>query len=176
MTQTADGRVLLVLRHVKSSWDDATLRDHDRPLAPRGRRALPRLEREIAARNEPIDLVLCSSAVRATLTLEGVRSALPDSVAVAVEDTLYGASHAALLERLHALPASVRGVLLIGHNPGLEQLVHQLAGGGEPDALAQLATKFPTGALATLRVPSRWSALVPGGCRLERLVHPRRLG
>jgi phosphohistidine phosphatase len=168
-------RRLLVLRHAKSSRDDHTLTDHDRPLAGRGRRALPRLQRELAARQEPVDLVLCSSATRARQTLEGVRDALPDA-AVAIEEGLYAASVATLLERLRAVPASVTGVLLIGHNPGLELLLHKLAGNGEPDALAQLATKYPTGALATLRVPSRWSALVAGSCHLEDLVIPRALG
>jgi phosphohistidine phosphatase len=174
---TADGaRRLLALRHAKSSRDDATLTDHDRPLSGRGRRALPRLQRELAARGEPIDLVLCSSAIRTRRTLEGIRDALPAEAAVAIEDGLYAASAADLLERLRAVPASVGGVLLIGHNPGLELLVRKLAGSGDADALAQLATKYPTGALATLHVPSRWSALVAGSCRLEDLVVPRALG
>jgi phosphohistidine phosphatase len=176
MPAADDARRLLVLRHAKSSRDDATLADHDRPLSARGRRALPRLQRELAAREEPIDLVLCSSAVRARRTLEGVRSALPAGAAVAIEDGLYAASVTGLLERLRAVPASVTGVLLIGHNPGLELLVHKLAGSGDPDALAQLASKYPTGALATLQVPSRWSALVAGSCQLEDLVVPRGLG
>jgi phosphohistidine phosphatase len=169
-------RRLLVLRHAKSSRDDTSLLDHDRPLSGRGRRALPRLQRELAARDEPIELVLCSSAVRTRRTLEGIRGALPGEAAVAIEDGLYGASAGELLERLRAVPASVTGVLLIGHNPGVELLVQRLAGGGDPQALTQLATKYPTGALATLQVPSRWSALVAGSCRLEDLVVPRALG
>jgi phosphohistidine phosphatase len=169
-------RRLLVLRHAKASRDDAGLADHERPLSGRGRRALPRLQRELARRREPIDLVLCSSAIRARQTLEGVRDALPGEAAVAIEHGLYGASGTELVQRLRAVPASVTGVLLIGHNPGLEQLVHKLAGNGDPDALAQLATKYPTGALATLRVSSRWSALVAGSCHLDDLVLPRALG
>lgn len=169
-------RRLLVLRHAKSSRDDASLRDHDRPLSGRGRRTLPRLERELAARAEPIGLVLCSSAVRTRKTLEGIRGGLPPDTAVAIEDGLYAATATALLERLRAVPASVAGVLVIGHNPGLELLLQRLAGAGEAEALAQLATKYPTGALATLRVPSRWSALVAGSCHLEDLVVPRALG
>jgi phosphohistidine phosphatase len=176
MAAEEDERRLLVLRHAKSSRDEHTLADRERPLAGRGRRALPRLERELAHRAEPIDLVLCSAAVRTRQTLEGIRGALPDTAAVAVEDGLYAASVTQLLDRLRAVPASVVGVLLIGHNPGLELLVTKLAGSGDHDALAQLATKYPTGALATLQVPTRWSALVAGSCHLEDLVVPRALG
>jgi phosphohistidine phosphatase len=175
MTAADADRRLLVLRHAKASRDDPGLIDHERPLAGRGRRALPHLQHELAARDEPIGLVLCSSAVRTQQTLEGLRDALPDGAAVAIEQALYGASVSELLERLRAVPASVSGVLVIGHNPGLEQLVHKLAGSGDAGALAQLATKYPTGALATLRVPSRWSALVAGSCHLEDLAVPRSL-
>ena len=168
-------RRLLLLRHTKSSWDDARLDDHDRPLAERGRDALPRLRHHLAQHAPPIDLVLCSTALRARQTLEGVRSALDDDVEVVTERELYLPAVPTLIARLRAVPDAVRGVLLVGHNPSLEDLIGALAGTGESAALEQVATKVPTGALADLRVPGPFSALDPGVCHLESLVIPKRL-
>lgn len=168
-------RRLLLLRHTKSSWDDPRLRDHDRPLADRGRDALPRLRHYLAQHAPPIDLVLCSTALRAQQTFEGVRSALHADVEVSIERALYLPAVSTLIFRLRAVPEPVRGVLLVGHNPSLEDLIGALAGTGESEALAQAATKVPTGALADLRVPVAFSALDPGVCHLESLVLPKRL-
>lgn len=121
-----------------------------------------------------MDLVLCSSAVRATQTLAGVRDALSDH-RVSVEDGLYGASAATLLDRLRAVPADTRGVLLVGHNPGLEELVGALAARGPGDALERVRTRFPTGGLATLAVVPPWRELTWGACSLEAYVVPREL-
>lgn len=168
-------RRLLLLRHTKSSWDDPRLDDHDRPLADRGRDALPRLRHHLAQHAPPIDLVLCSTALRARQTLEGVRSALDDDVEVVTDRELYLPAVPTLIARLRAVPDAVRGVLLVGHNPSLEDLIGALAGTGESDALAQVASKVPTGALADLRVPVAFSALDPGVCHLTSLVVPKRL-
>jgi len=168
-------RRLLLLRHTKSSWDDPGLDDHDRPLAERGRDALPRLRHHLAQHAPPIDLVLCSTALRARQTFEGVRAALDAEVAVSTERALYLPAMSTLIARLREVPESVRGVLMVGHNPSLEQLIGALAGTGESGALAQAATKVPTGALAELRVPEAWSALDPGVCHLASLVIPKRL-
>jgi phosphohistidine phosphatase len=175
MTTTRDPtRSLLVLRHAKSSWDAPGLRDHDRPLAPRGRDALPRLARWLATEAPPIDLVLCSSAVRATQTLAGVEDALP-APEVTVEDGLYGASAATLLARLREVPTATRGVLLVGHNPGLADLVGSLAGRGSGDALERARARYPTGGLATLSVVPPWAGLTWGACSLDAFVVPREL-
>jgi phosphohistidine phosphatase len=175
MTETADaGRTLVVLRHAKSSWDAPVRSDHDRPLAPRGRDALPRLHRWLVDRELPIELVLCSSATRARQTLAGVRDAVRDAEVV-VDRALYGAAATALLARLHRVPPAVRGVLLVGHNPGLEALVDGLAATGDEAAIEQLRHKYPTGGLATLSVPAPWADLAWGGCELETFVVPRAL-
>lgn len=168
-------RRLLLLRHTKSSWDDPGLDDHDRPLAERGREALPRLRHHLAQHAPPIDLVLCSTALRAQQTFDGVRSALGDDVEVVSERALYLPAVSTLITRLRAVPEPVRGVLLVGHNPSLEELIGVLAGTGESAALEQAATKVPTGALAELRVPGPFSALDPGVCHLASLVIPKRL-
>ena len=91
-------RTLYLLRHAKSDWTDEQLDDHDRPLAPRGAEAVERLRRHVASAGVAPELVLCSSARRTVMTLEGL--GLPDSTVTVVEDELYGASSARLLRRL----------------------------------------------------------------------------
>ena len=168
-------RRLFVLRHAKSSWQDASLADHDRPLAPRGERDLGRLRRYLSERAPAIEVVLCSSAVRATRTLDGVRPALDRDVAVHIESQLYGATPGQWLAWLRQLPADTAGVLLVGHNPSLEDLVRDLTGAGEPAALEQLASKYPTGALAELELAVAWSDVGTADGHLAALTVPRAL-
>lgn len=168
-------RRLYVLRHAKSSWDDPDLPDHLRPLARRGRRAVIALERHMRAMGIAPGLVLCSPAVRAVQTWEGVASGLPAGTAVDVDDALYGASAGGLLRRLRRLPPEVDSVLVVGHNPGLEDLTVGLVGHGDPGLRRRLETKFATGALATLDVPGTWHDLRWGASTLVAYVVPRAL-
>ncbi|MFL5926008.1 MAG: SixA phosphatase family protein [Gaiellaceae bacterium] len=166
-------QTLLLLRHAKSSWDDPALDDHERPLAPRGRRASGRICAHMRSTRLEPEVVLCSTARRARETLELVRPAFPSSV-VSIEDELYAASADELLTRIRRVGDSVASVLVIGHNPGLQQLALLLASGG--DGLEQLEAKFPTAALATLTLDATWSRLAPGGASLAAYVVPRQLG
>lgn len=169
-------RTLLLLRHAKSSWKNPALSDHDRPLAPRGERAAERLAHHLQAEALRPALVLCSSARRARDTLEALRPALDDATVIRIEDSLYGADADELLDRLHAVDPRVSSVLVVGHNPGLEDLAIHLAGDGDQTALTQLRTKFPTGALATLDLGrSDWARLGRGQAFLTNLVLPRAL-
>jgi phosphohistidine phosphatase len=119
------------------------------------------------------ELVLCSSARRARETLERIAPAL-GTAAVLVERELSAASAAALLDRLRAVPDSVESALLIGHNPGLQDLAVDLA--RPAPARHELAAKYATAALATLELsPSSWSALDRGTAELVALVRPRDL-
>ncbi len=161
-----------LLRHAKSSRDDDALADHDRPLAPRGRRAAKSLANHLSHEGIAPDLVLCSSAQRARETLEGISPALGD-VPASIDDRLYGASAAELGERLREIPDTVQSVMLIGHNPAVERLALDLAGTGE--AIAELEQKYPTGALATLEFDGSWGALERGSAHLARFVRPRDL-
>jgi phosphohistidine phosphatase len=166
-------RTIYLLRHAKSSWDDPGLPDHERPLAPRGRRAGKQMAEHLRETGVAPELVLCSSAVRTRQTLDLIRAALGDT-AVEVEDGLYGAGSDDLLDRLRSLPDSTSSVLLLGHNPGLEQLALLLAGSG--DELDRLQAKFPTGALATIAVPpAPWSSLNEGDGELTAFVVPKQL-
>lgn len=167
-------RTVVLLRHGKSSWSDPTLADVDRPLAPRGERASRRLAKYIRRKRIRPALVLCSPSRRTRQTLEAIDASLGKRREVEVVPQLYGASEQELLEQLRALPESVRSVMVIGHNPGLHRLALVLASRGP--ALPQLEEKFPTGALATLVVPSgSWAALGPGAAELVDYVVPRQL-
>jgi len=166
-------RVIHLLRHAKSSWADDTLADHERPLARRGVRDAKRMAAHMLALRVDPDLVLCSSAVRTRQTLDLVTPSIADAP-VQIEDDLYGASADALLERLRAVPESVRAVLFIGHNPGLQDLAVRLAASGP--RLEDLTTKFPTGALATLALGSQtWPNVQQGDASLVDFTVPRQL-
>jgi len=168
-------KALYLLRHAKSSWGDATLPDHERPLAPRGKKATRVLARHFNDAQIRPALVLCSTAARTRETLQGVMNSLGDDVDVWHEDDLYGASSEGLLARLHRLPPTVPSVMLVGHNPGLEDLALELVGAGDKAAVAKLHAKFPTGALASLLIACEWSALAPGDATLTAYVVPRDL-
>lgn len=159
---------LLLLRHAKSSWDDPALADHDRPLAPRGRKAAKRIGRHLRHEGTAVSLVLCSSARRARETLDRVAP----GGRIEVESELYGASAGQLLERLRRVPDEAGTVMLVGHNPAIQDLLVALA--SEPGDLA--AQKFPTGALATLGFSGPWRSLGPARAELTGLVTPRELG
>jgi phosphohistidine phosphatase len=164
-----------LLRHAKSSWKDRSLADRDRPLAGRGRKAAKAVARHLEAEGIRPDLVLCSPARRTRETLERIEAAFGNRVEVRLEEELYGAGEAELLDRLRALPARVESVMVIGHNPGLEQLALALASEGA--RLARMREKYPTAALATIDLPvGEWSAVERGGGELVGFVLPRELG
>lgn len=168
---------ILLLRHAKSAWNVPHQSDHDRPLNERGERAARTMAAHLAAKAPRPDLVLCSTAARTRQTLAPLVSALGSPTPpISLEKQLYLASEIELLERLQALPADVATVLLIGHNEGIGELAAALAGHGPRDVLERLRDRYPTGALATLRLPlGPWSALAPGTCELLAFVRPRDL-
>jgi phosphohistidine phosphatase len=166
-------RTLYLLRHAKSSWDDPAPSDHDRPLAPGGRRAAELVAEHLLRKRIRPSLVLCSSARRTRETLDGIAPALGEDVEVVVEPGLYAAPRRDLLERLHAVPGSVDSALVIGHNPAIQDLALELAGSG--DELDQLAVKYPTAALATLAFEGDWRELGVGDAELRAFVRPKDL-
>ncbi len=167
--------LLFILRHAKSSWDDPGLDDHERPLAPRGRRAAKLLAEHIRSSGiQPVQ-VLCSPARRTVETLEGVS---PGGEPL-IESSLYSASGAEILDRLRQVPEGIESVMVIGHNPAMQMLLLRLAGGNgrvqDGSDLAEVQRKFPTGALATLAFNCTWSELGPGRARLVAYVRPKAL-
>ena len=167
-------RTLFLLRHAKSSWADPTLEDHDRPLAPRGRRAARCIADHLSAQAVRPQLVLCSSARRARETLAELTPVLGDQVEVVVSDDLYGANADEMLGQLRELGRDTASVMIVGHNPGMHDLSLELTGDGDEAAISQLHTKFPTGALATLQLgKASWDELTAGQAYLADLVLPR---
>jgi phosphohistidine phosphatase len=162
-----------LLRHAKSSWKLRGVPDHDRPLAPRGRRAAKAIARHMREQGIEPELVLCSTARRARETLERIEPVLGTPV-VRFESELYGASAGSLLDRLRDVRDAVGTVLLIGHNPAVQLLALDLA--RPAPEVRELEAKFPTAGLATLVFPgSSWRALAPGTAELAEFVRPRDL-
>ena len=170
-----DGKQLYVLRHAKSSWEEPELNDHDRSLAPRGRRAVQALAEYVHVKGIKPVLVVCSSARRTRETLDGVD---PGGEQL-IEPQMYSASAEELLARLRQVPDATESVMVIGHNPALQILVLRLADTGHalPDGsdLEAVRRKFPTGGLATLSFEGRWSELAFGSAELVELVRPKQL-
>jgi phosphohistidine phosphatase len=164
---------LYLLRHAKSSWDDPTLADGDRPLAPRGRRAAKVMAKHLQRKGIAPELVLCSPSRRTRQTLRRIAPGLGKDVDVQIETGLYAASAAALLEVLHKVPNEVESVMLIGHNPGIQDLALSLASGGSEST--RVRSKFPTAALATLELNASWRELAPGSAELVSFVKPKEL-
>jgi phosphohistidine phosphatase len=166
---------LWLLRHAKSSWTDPELDDPDRPLAPRGERAADRMRDYLDAQSIRPALVLCSSALRTRQTLARVLPALGSELEVRIERSLYTFEAAALLDRLGGVPEGVPSVMLVGHNPAIQDLALMLAALG--NRLEGLARKYPTAALAEIVFPSgSWQDIGKTRGELTRFVVPRELG
>src|SRR5271155_1373435 len=125
-------RQLLLLRHAKSAWNDATMPDRDRPLNARGRRSVAAMRQAMRDLGLVPDVVLVSTARRTQETLEALEP-WDDAPLIVPMDSLYLANPMQLIAALHGVAETVRSVLLIGHNPGLHDLAVDLAG---PRAMA----------------------------------------
>jgi len=172
-------RQLLLLRHAKSSWDDPSLADHARPLNTRGRRAATAMAAAMQDLGLSPDVVMVSSARRTLQTLEAI-SPFPDSPLIEPMDDLYLAPWPRMLDMLRQAPETARSVMLIGHNPGLQDLALALAGPAAmagPSAVAarRMAEGFPTCALAEFTIATPWRDLAEGGGRLIRFMAPADL-
>jgi phosphohistidine phosphatase len=167
-------RRLLLLRHAKSSWDDPTLADHDRPLSKRGCKAAALMRDLIRSDKLDPDLILVSSAKR---TLETLAALEPwrRPPEIVVDKALYHAEPPALFDRLRAAPEEARLILLIGHNPGLQEFATLLAEQKDDPMNRALRERFPTGALAQFDIDAPWAKIRTGAGKLTRLISPRSL-
>jgi phosphohistidine phosphatase len=167
-------RELLVLRHGKSDWNSDAKRDFDRPLAKRGRKDADRMGAWLRKRGLRPDLVVSSPAKRAKQTTLRILEALElDEAVVKWEPRVYEAGRKSLLAVLAELPRSARRVLLVGHNPALEDLVHHLA--AEEIPTPKNGKFLPTAALAHFVLPQDWGRLERGKGDLVSLVRPKDL-
>ncbi len=166
-------RRLVLLRHAKSAYPSG-VPDHDRPLAGKGRRNAQAAGDWFVAEGPALDLVLCSDAQRARHTWEIVATALDPPPPMRLEPLLYGADPEEVLDLVQSCDDAVHTVALVGHEPTLSATTLALAGpGSDPNALARVATKFPTNALAVLRLTGSWRTVQPGKAVLERFEVPR---
>ena len=168
-------RRLMLLRHAKSAHP-AGGSDIDRPLAPRGREAAPRIGAYLRDEGLFPDLVLVSSARRTRETWDLVRPALGD-VAARLEPRIYEAPADRLLAVVREVEPDVRALLMIGHNPGFADLARWLVGDGDRHASTRLSRKYPTAGLAVIDFPvDSWARVDGRAGRLDRFVTPKTLG
>lgn len=170
-------KTLTLLRHAKSGWDDPVLRDFDRPLNGKGKRAAQLVGRNWRTQGLVFDHVVASPAVRVLETIEQVATGYGDALAPAWDRRIYLASATTLLDLVHELPAGADHVLLVGHNPGLEDLVLLLVPDSDEQPLRDdVEAKFPTASTAQLRFEvADWHDVAAGKGTLTLFVRPRDL-
>ncbi|MQT11542.1 SixA phosphatase family protein [Segnochrobactrum spirostomi] len=167
---------LLLLRHAKSSWDAPQLADFDRPLNSRGRRSAPLMGRHIAAHALVPDRIVCSTARRTRETLAGLLPYLATEMDIRMTRDLYDSSASDYLDVIRAFGGSARTLLVIGHNPALQETAIDLVGTGNPTIVDQITSEFPTAALAIIDFPEKkWSEIHPKGGRIVSFFQPREL-
>lgn len=160
-------RTLILVRHAKSSWDETSLPDRDRPLAERGERDLEKMGRRLAERELRPDLILCSPALRARSTAEGLARALGyRRKDIQVDDRLYVCRPEDLLAVLAERGEGHKRVMLVGHNPELLELAQHFSAGIE---------RLPTCAVAELRFASKsWAEIGKLEPEKVRLDYPKK--
>ena len=179
------GRTLLLFRHAKSAWPDVA--DHDRPLARRGIRAAPVMGRWLREAGLLPGQVLCSTARRARETWQYAQPGLAATPPVTFDARIYEGAAADLLALIREVPPATGTLLLVGHNPAIEDLALLLAaapgaaagpgpGGSRPGDLERMRSKFPTAAIAVLQFSGTWPGLAPGRARLTAFVTPGDVG
>jgi phosphohistidine phosphatase len=161
-------KTLLILRHAKSSWKDPDLADHDRPLNKRGKTDAPRIGRFLREQDLLPDLILSSSAKRARKTSEKVAEEIAFEGIIEFSRDLYAFGADAYLEALSELSDDFQSVMIVGHNPGLEELLESLSGQYE---------RLPTAALAKVSISiSSWSEILSDpDAELEAVWRPKEI-
>ena len=160
-------KTLFLLRHAKSSWKDESLPDFERPLNSRGKQAAERIGRYLKHEEIVPELVLSSPALRARETIERVAKAAKWTPEVLFDQRIYEAGGLRLLEVVSQIENERKTALLVGHNPGIEELLMLLTGESK---------KVPTGALMQIDLKtSKWSTAADKRARLAWLIKPRKL-
>ena len=159
-------KILVLVRHAKSSWDHPELDDHDRPLNARGRRDAPEMGRRLRERGVVPDAIRSSTAVRARTTAEAIVDALGlGADSVVVDERLYGSSPETILGVVGELDDALESAMVVAHDPGLSDLAYELSGTIE---------HMPTCAVAEFRFQvASWSELADAEPVETRLDTPR---
>jgi phosphohistidine phosphatase len=168
-------RRLILFRHAKSDHIQGVA-DLDRSLAERGREASPRMGQYLKDEGLLPDLVLVSPAQRTRETWDLARPPL-EPVAMRIEPRIYESPSSRLLDVVREADAGARVLMLVGHNPGMQELAMRLVGYGDRYAFARLGQKYPTAAVAVLDFDSEsWGEVTERSARLDRFVVPKDLG
>lgn len=167
---------LLLLRHAKSSWDVAGQADFDRALATRGRRAATMIGEHLATHRLVPDRILCSSARRTRETLTGILPLIASDLDIRITRDLYEVGPEAYIDAIAALGGGARTLLLIGHNPAVQETALELIASGNPALRDEIAGKYPTAGLAVVDFEiHKWSELRPRTGRVVAFFRPREL-
>lgn len=167
-------KTLILFRHAKSSWVD-DVEDHERTLAERGRKAAPVMAKWLVSEGLKPSVALVSTAKR---TQETWALVAPDLGKVTKRDVaeIYEAPSWRILDAIHAVEPSVEGLIIVGHNPGMEELARMLLKGDGGEAEARLRKKFPTAAIAVLEIPvDDWTEVKANVASLRDFVTPKSL-
>ncbi len=166
-TTEFDVKTLLILRHAKSSWKDPGLADHERPLNKRGRRDAPRMGERMREEGLCPDLLISSTATRARQTADRLAATCGYEGTIALDPELYHGSAGAYLQAAHGAPLDADTVLLVGHNPSIEEAVWMLTGRHE---------RMPTAALARIEFDvDGWGELRATEGRLQSVWRPKEI-
>jgi phosphohistidine phosphatase len=170
-------KTLYLLRHAKSGWDDPVARDFDRPLNKRGEKAARVIGQWMASNGVTFEHVIASPAVRVIDTLDGLWAGYGRKVEPTWERRIYLASSATLLDVIRETDDAYGSILMVGHNPGMEDVVFDLvADDGQSPLRKEVEIKYPTAALAQLELDiDHWSEIDKPMARLTRFVRPRDL-
>jgi phosphohistidine phosphatase len=169
-------KTLYLLRHAKALAAEEGMSDEDRPLAPEGEEAAQRLGAYMRVSAIIPDFVLCSPSLRTRQTLELIQPYLPKGIQTEIDKDLYLASSGELFHRVQSLSDQFGAVMLIGHNPGLQNLAELLCDHSEKGLWQEMAMKFPPAALAEIQFKIRhWADVAPGTGTPTEFARPKNL-
>jgi len=163
-------KTLYLLRHAKSAWDNPNLSDFDRPLNKRGKENLPGLANLAAMLNSPPELILTSPSRRTLDTLTGFGRGISTLFKIEEEKELYHASKEEILSRIQEVPEKIQTLLIVGHNPGLEEFISWILMG----SIVSIPLQITTGSFVqmTLNI-SLWSEIAPETATLQLMIPGR---
>ena len=161
---------LYLLRHAKSAWDKSNLPDFDRPLNKRGKENLVGLANLAAMLNPSPDLVLTSPSKRTLETTKGFCQGIPHLITIVEQSELYHASKEEILCRIHKVPEKIQSLLIVGHNPGLEEFISWILMG----SLVSIPLQMTTGSFVQMTFNiSLWSEIAPETATLQLMIPGR---
>jgi phosphohistidine phosphatase len=164
----------MFLRHAKSSWPSSGMQDAARPLSERGQAAAHLMGAYMAHHSLIPDRILCSPALRTRETWAGIATEWPSNMDVVFDPRLYQATPQSILSVIRVQHEAARTLLVIGHNPGLQQAAELLIAAGDVELRERLREKFPTAALAVIDFAiDKWRTIHERSGRLDRYIVPR---